>query len=148
MRRPEHHEFLTLFPATHPFSGPAVIDPSDPDSDGINPHLLGRRWMDVPTDDLLMLQMNLRSFSDPALTYFLPAFVYAAMHDLNQEELDYSVLQFIATDSNALIRLGYTAPQLDLLLTAIEYIHAHSSVQFDGLDQSIASYRARLRSLV
>ncbi|HMO51514.1 MAG TPA: hypothetical protein PKE26_14885 [Kiritimatiellia bacterium] len=138
---PNRQLFYDAFPDGKGFAGAILNDPNDPDSQDIERFLAGKSWTEVPYDHLRMLQLSLRSLSNQALRHFFPAFVFEAMTDLNGEDIDYSVLQFMASDQEALLRLGYTSKQLGILLDAVEYIRIHCKQEFDGLDESMRNHR-------
>jgi hypothetical protein len=148
MTKPDKQSFIELFPNDKPFTGAAVYDPDDAECSGISEWLVGKSWTDISYDDLCMLGTSLDCFSREAIAYFFPAYVLAAMDDLNNEELDYTVLNYIAGDDRILLKLGYNSRQLRVMLDAIEYIRYYSKEKFNGLDASIHSHaRACLHSV-
>ena len=126
MDYPDRQQFITAFGDGEPFSGQVVCDPNDPDAFRMSEYLAGKSWTEVPYDHLRMLQTSLHCLTPAALRHFLVAYVFEAMSDLGAEDLDYSVLKFVASDPRALLKLGYTEEQLNLLLDAVEYIRDHS----------------------
>lgn len=147
MDYPNRQQFIAAFGDVGTFSGAVVVDPEDPDAYRVPDLFCGKSWTEVPYDHLRLLQSSLPCFTTEALRHFLPAYVFEAMTDLNGEDLDYTVLRFVAGDDSALLDLGFTHEQLTLLLDAIEYIHAHSREQFDGLEESLQNHRRQAEEL-
>lgn len=63
------------------------------------------------------------------------------MTDLNGEDLDYTVLNFIAGRETALLDVGFSKDQLLLLLDALDYIRVHSKETIEGLGESLENHQ-------
>ena len=141
MKYPNRQQFLDAFPDGAQFAGQVVTDSDDPDAYCVADWLAGRSWTQVSYDTLRVIQTSLHCLTPEAMRWFLPAYIFEAMTDLNGEDLDYTVLRFIASDEAALLHLGFTQEQLTLLLDAVDYIRAHCREQFDGLEHSMRNHR-------